>query len=163
MFEIRCFLCFNLTTIVCDFEQTFINAVNEQVHFSLASPLSLKFCFFIALFEQLPNTLMTGCWFHFCQSCYGILQKLGLMNFYDDHLDSRQLLRSFMALALLSIDRIYRGFELFKRRIIVSDHRQQLETFVSYFENEWMHNFHPSQWSVSRKNGVQTILLKAND
>jgi hypothetical protein len=38
---------FKSTTIVCDFEQAFINAVREQVHVSLVLHISLKLWFFI--------------------------------------------------------------------------------------------------------------------
>ena len=94
---------------------------------------------------------MTGCWFHFTQSCYHNLQKLGLMNFYEDHTATRDLLRSFMGLTLLPIHQIYKEFELLKKKIIVCEHRQQLKTFVSYIENEWFNIFHPSTWCVSKK------------
>jgi hypothetical protein len=73
------------------------------------------------------------------------------MTLYDNHVESRELLRCFMALALLPIDRIYKGFELLKQKILVCAHRQELETFISYFENEWLNSFHPSTWCVSKK------------
>ena len=64
---------------------------------------------------------------------------------------TRELLRSFMALALLPIDRIGEGFEQLKKKIICSDQKDQLQPFVSYFEKEWMHSFQPSTWSVAEK------------
>ncbi|CAF5192661.1 unnamed protein product, partial [Rotaria magnacalcarata] len=42
-------------SIICDFEQSFMNAVTNE----------------------LPQTIVIGCWFHFCQSCYRNIQKLG--------------------------------------------------------------------------------------
>ena len=73
------------------------------------------------------------------------------MTLYDDHAETRELLRSFMALALLPIDRIGEGFDLLKKKIIFSDQKDQLQPFVSYFEKEWMHSYHPSTWSVAGK------------
>ncbi|CAF3352601.1 unnamed protein product [Rotaria socialis] len=89
------------TTIVCDFERVFMNAVAKE----------------------LPNTIVTGCWFHFCQSCYRNIQRIGLISLYENDPESRHLLRSFMALALLPIDIIPNG--------------------------EWLNSFKPSTWSVS--------------
>ena len=73
------------------------------------------------------------------------------MTLYDDHVESRELLRSFMALALLPVDHIHEGYELLKQKTLICDHKEQLESFVSYFNNEWINGFHPSTWSVNRK------------
>ncbi|CAF3730827.1 unnamed protein product [Rotaria socialis] len=115
-------------SIICDFEQSFMNAVTNE----------------------LPQTIVTGCWFHFCQSCYRNIQKLGMMNLYEDDAESRELLRGFMGLALLPIDRIYEGYEILKQRVTTSSQAKQLNAFVSYFEHEWMHVFKPSTWSVNK-------------
>jgi hypothetical protein len=141
---------FKPATVVCDFEQAFINAASEQVILFDFAEITL-FDFLCQLFQQLPDTLVTGCWFHFCQSCYRNTQKLGLMALYDDHAETRELLRSFMALALLPIDRIDEGFQLLKHKILAADHKDQLQLFVSYFEKEWMQNCPPSTWSVGGK------------
>ncbi|CAF4204810.1 unnamed protein product, partial [Rotaria sordida] len=115
------------TTIICDFEQAFINAASNK----------------------LPQTFVTGCWFHFCLSCYRNIQKLGLMKVYDDDLKLRELLRGFMALALLPINRIQDGSAILKQNVLASNQTRQLEPFVSYFENEWLNTFKPSTWSVN--------------
>ncbi|CAF4817652.1 unnamed protein product, partial [Rotaria sp. Silwood2] len=44
-------------TIVCDFERAFMNAVQTE----------------------LPDTSITGWWFHMCQACYRNIQEIGLM------------------------------------------------------------------------------------
>ncbi|CAF2712388.1 unnamed protein product [Rotaria sp. Silwood2] len=116
------------STIICDFEQSFMNAVTNE----------------------LPQTTVTGCWFHFCQSCYRNIQKLGMMNLYEADAESRELLRGFMGLALLPIGRIFEGYEILKQRVTSSSQRKELNAFVSYFEHEWMHVFKPSTWSVNR-------------
>ncbi|CAM4942461.1 unnamed protein product [Rotaria socialis] len=115
-------------SIICDFEQSFMNAVTNE----------------------LPQTIVTGCWFHFWQSCYRNIQKLGMMNLYEDDVESRELLRGFMGLALLPIDRIYEGYEILKQRVTTSSQAKQLNAFVSYFQHEWMHVFKPSTWSVKK-------------
>ncbi|CAF4415714.1 unnamed protein product [Rotaria magnacalcarata] len=115
-------------SIICDFEQSFMNAVTNE----------------------LPQTIVIGCWFHFCQSCYRNIQTLGMMNLYEDDAESRELLRGFMGLALLPIDRIYEGYEILKQRVTTSSQAKQLNAFVSYFEHEWMHVFKPTTWSVNK-------------
>ncbi len=71
------------------------------------------------------------------------------MTFYDDDAGLRELLRGFMALALLPIEIIPDGFKLLKHKVLVSNHTRQLEPFVSYFEKEWLNTFTPSTWSVN--------------
>ena len=73
------------------------------------------------------------------------------MTLYDDDSECKELLRSFMALALLPIDSIHEGYELLKRKARASVHKEQLRLFISYFDNEWMHTFHPSTWLVCKK------------
>ncbi|CAM4848870.1 unnamed protein product [Rotaria magnacalcarata] len=102
------------STIVCDFERAFINAV----------------------VKELPNTAVTGCWFHFTQSCYRNIQKLRLMNLYDNDIDSRDLLCSFMGLALLPIARIQEALQILKLHVAASPHSEELKCFVSYFKSE---------------------------
>jgi hypothetical protein len=71
------------------------------------------------------------------------------VTFYDDDAGLRELLRGFMALALLPIEIIPDGFKLLKHKVLVSNHTRQLEPFVSYFEKEWLNTFTPSTWSVN--------------
>ncbi|CAF3515474.1 unnamed protein product, partial [Rotaria sp. Silwood2] len=75
----------------------------------------------------LPETLVTGCWFHFCQSCYLNIQQLGLMKVYDTDAEARHLLRAFMGLALLPMNLIRDGFIVLKKKVKASCHRDQLE------------------------------------
>ncbi|CAF4105908.1 unnamed protein product, partial [Rotaria magnacalcarata] len=102
------------STIICDFERAFINAV----------------------VKELPNTAVTGCWFHFTQSCYRNIQKLGLMKLYDNDTDSRDLLRSFMGLALLPIDHIQEAFQILKLHVAASPHSKELRCFILYFKTQ---------------------------
>lgn len=71
------------------------------------------------------------------------------MTFYDDDVEVRALLRSFMALALLPVDEISNGFNVLKQKVTQCHAARQLEPFVTYFEDEWLGTFKPSSWSVS--------------
>ncbi|CAM4979800.1 unnamed protein product [Rotaria socialis] len=108
-------------TIICDFEKAF-----------------------------LPETNVTGCWFHFCQSCYRNIQELGLMKIYETHTESRQVLRAFMALALLPAYVIHEAYEVLKQKVANSSQGNQLEKFVLYFQKEWIDHFKPSMWCVNK-------------
>ncbi|CAF4189714.1 unnamed protein product [Rotaria magnacalcarata] len=98
---------------------------------------------------KLAETNITGCWFHFCQSCYRNIQGLGLMKIYETDNELRHLLRAFMALALLPIDLIREAFKILKKKVASSSQANQLTTFVSYFQTEWIDHFKHSMWSVS--------------
>lgn len=55
-----------------------------------------------------------------------------------------------MALVLLPAEIIPDGFKLLRHKVLISNHTRQLESFVSYFEKEWLNTFTPSMWSVNR-------------
>ena len=73
------------------------------------------------------------------------------MSLYDDHSESRELLRNFMALALLPTSCIHEGFMVLKQKSLTTTYKEEIRPFVSYFENEWFHRFDPSTWSVNKK------------
>jgi hypothetical protein len=83
-----------------------------------------------------------------CQSCYRNIQEIGLMKLYESDPQSRQLIRSFMALALLPIDLISDGFELLKKKVQESPQAEQLKLFLVYFQKQWLKCFKPAIWSV---------------
>ncbi|CAF1468279.1 unnamed protein product, partial [Adineta ricciae] len=70
---------------------------------------------------------------------YRNIQKLGLMTLYDDDVEARELLRSFMALALLPIGWIFEGFELLKHKILSSEwqNRRFSSSVVQPHPNLW--------------------------
>ncbi|CAF4161369.1 unnamed protein product [Rotaria magnacalcarata] len=118
------------TTNVCDFERAFINAVQTE----------------------LPDTSITGCWFHMCQACYRNIQEIGLMKLYESDPELRHILRAFMGLALVPIEHITDGFNLLKQKLRASSEAEKLRTFLGYFKKQWFNNFKPEMWSVSDSN-----------
>ncbi|CAF1635721.1 unnamed protein product, partial [Adineta ricciae] len=114
-------------TIICDLEKAFMKAVTSE----------------------LPETVVTGCWFHHCQSCYRNIQQLGLMKIYNFDAEARHFLRAVMGLALLSIDHIYEGLYALKEKMEGHDQHDHLNPFINYFQNEWIDHFKPSLWCVS--------------
>ena len=57
-----------------------------------------------------------------------------------------------MALALLPTNLILDGFNLLNDKVELCPQAEQLRVFVNYFEHEWLNNFKPSTWSVSKSN-----------
>ena len=92
----------------------------------------------------MPNVTRLGCWFHYCQSCYRNIKKLGLSGLYDDEPAVRLHLRKFLALALLPHDQIHRCF-----KHLCKDLDPRLERFVQYFKQQWMYDMGPHLWCVA--------------
>ncbi len=74
------------------------------------------------------------------------------MKLYENDPQSRHLLRSFMALALVPLDMVQEGFELLKKRVQESSEVDQIKRFLVYFENQWLNHFKPAIWSVCESN-----------
>ena len=73
-----------------------------------------------------------------------------MMKLYDDDTELREILRSFLGLALLPVDSIDEGHEILKQIVSTSSHSRQLDPFVAYFENEWFSVFKPTVWCVKK-------------
>ena len=87
-----------------------------------------------------------------CQACYRNIQEIGLMKLYENDPQSRHLIRSFIALALLPIEMIPDGFELLKKKVQESPQAHQLKEFLIYFRKQWLNHFKPTIWSVCDSN-----------
>ena len=59
-----------------------------------------------AVKTQFPGIHLRGCHFHYSQSVWRKIQKLGLSNIYHTNSDFKTLIRTFMALPFLPEDRI---------------------------------------------------------
>ncbi|CAF1103951.1 unnamed protein product, partial [Rotaria sp. Silwood1] len=98
---------------------------------------------------KLPDTSITGCWFHMCQACYRNILEIALMKLYESDPELRHLLRTFMGLALVPIEHIPDGFQLLKKKLRASSEAAKLRAFLDYFEKQWFNNFKPEMLSVS--------------
>ncbi|CAF3042399.1 unnamed protein product [Rotaria sp. Silwood2] len=94
--------------------------------------------------EMLPNVVRLGCFFHFTQSCYRNIQRLGLSKLYEDEPDVRLALRKFLGLALLPRNQVKKCFKLLCKN---SDGR--IQSFIEYFKQQWMIDMGSDLWCVA--------------
>ncbi|CAF0911596.1 unnamed protein product [Rotaria sordida] len=74
------------------------------------------------------------------------------MKLYENDLQSRHLMRSFMALALLPNELIPDRFKLLTKKVHESPQAEQLRIFLVYFEKQWLKHFRPTIWSMCDSN-----------
>ncbi|CAF1450570.1 unnamed protein product [Didymodactylos carnosus] len=75
-----------------------------------------------------------------------LAKKWSLKRLYDNEPIIRTLLRKFMALLLLPIDKVPDAYQIFL--IQQCEKFPELQPFISYFYNEWMILFKPLIWCV---------------
>ena len=102
----------------------------------IAKAISLEFS---------EKTIQKGCFFHFCQSIYRHVQKLGLSTTYLENMTIRSTIRQMMALALVPETHVT---SLYADLCQELDDVERLELFnlFKYFSDYWMR--HVSTWNV---------------
>ncbi|CAF4868865.1 unnamed protein product, partial [Rotaria socialis] len=97
-----------------------------------------------AIKEELPNTQLLGCAFHFSQAIYRNIQGKGLQDAYQNLEVVRQVLRQIMALAFVPSDQITRVYyDVIKPQLNnvpakPISLRHNLRDFFKYFESFWL-------------------------
>ncbi|CAF1128042.1 unnamed protein product [Rotaria magnacalcarata] len=97
-----------------------------------------------AIKEELPNTQLLGCAFHFSQAIYRNIQGKGLQDAYQNLEVVRQVLRQIMALAFLPSDQITRVYyDVIKPQLNNVPAKpislcHNLRDFFKYFESFWL-------------------------
>lgn len=130
---------FRPARVMCDFEQSLIQAVQAQ----------------------LPGAAISGCYFHFCQSLYRKVQELGLATAYVNDLPLQKAIRMLMGLGYLPVALCRQQFILFRgsRRVraLVANH-PQLNDFIDYIDRVYFNGlFPPTMWNVfNRDNSNRT-------
>ena len=108
---------------------------------AMLDPHEVTIDFEIASFEALkssfPNANIKGCFFHFAQAIRRKIQSVGLAKEYQQDTDVRNILKSFVALALTPEEDLYLGFQKPKEATEKMQNEENSE-FVSYFEATWL-------------------------
>ena len=88
-----------------------------------------------ALEEIFPAADIKGCFFHFAQTNWRKIQKLGLQKRYTEDIQFRTLLKSFTAIALMPKEDACMAFDM-----LVQKCRQYEEAlpYCEYFEETWL-------------------------
>lgn len=118
--------------VVCDFE------------------MSIK----IAIETELPNAEICGCFFHFAQSLWRRVQKLGLSGAYLRHRSVKKVIRKVNALAFLPVLLLRNNLNT----LLASRQYQHvrvrypaIDDFIDYFRRTYMNaqgHFPPTLWNV---------------
>ena len=90
-----------------------------------------------ALKSSFPNANIKGCSFHFAQAYWRKIQSVGLAREYQQDTELRNILKSFVALALIPQEDIYIGFQKLKETTAKMQN-EKITEFVSYFEATWL-------------------------
>jgi hypothetical protein len=102
-----------------DFERAMINSSREAVH-------------------------VKCCWYHFVQSLWRRMQKIGLAVPYETDPLVNSWFKQFMALPLISKELIHDAVQLLKNTIPSND--QKYKKFLKYFEKEYMERTSIDLW-----------------
>ena len=116
--------------VICDFEIALMNAIEIE----------------------LPNTVIKGCFFHFCQSLWRKVQELGLSVVYRQDRCVKKVVRKIMTLAFLPTAIVRMTFNMiFRSRSIARLFIKypSLRDVVNYFNQTYMIGvFRPPTWNV---------------
>lgn len=87
-----------------------------------------------------PGVKLIGCWFHYCQALRRNTSKKfrHLLLFIRQSKQASRVYHKFMALPLLPDHLIQKAFEQLKLSIYLFDREKKFETFVNYFEKQWL-------------------------
>lgn len=121
---------FQPTMVICDFKISLMTAIETE----------------------LPNTVIRGCFFHFCQSLWRKVQELGLSAVYRQNRSVKNVVRKIMSLAFLPTAIVRMTFNMIFRSRSVARlflNYPSLRDFVNYFNQNYMNGaFRPSTWNV---------------
>ena len=90
--------------------------------------------------EQFQGIYLRGCYFHYYQSIWRKVQKLGLSNFYHSNQNFRTLIRAFMSIPFLPAEQIlsiYNQLEL-EDILLSADNMTKLPTLKKYMRRQWI-------------------------
>ncbi|XP_063599694.1 uncharacterized protein LOC134776006 [Penaeus indicus] len=117
-------------TVICDFEQALINAVETE----------------------LPNVTVRGCYFHFTQNLWKRVQALGLTGHYRLNRHLRRCIRKVMSLGYLPMPILQMNFNLLRnarRTRNLINRYPALMDFFAYVSNTYVNGtFTPILWNV---------------
>ncbi|CAM4888865.1 unnamed protein product [Rotaria socialis] len=125
--------------VYLDFEVAAINALENVVSSDLNKAMDM-------LIGSFPNVVIHGCWYHFTQSIYRNIQKIGLASMYEKKKDVQTWLRSFMALPLVKHSALDASVKLLMDNPPASNNL--LNQFIEYFQNQWIIRVPSKYWNI---------------
>ena len=122
--------------VICDFEQALKAAVETEP----------------------PHAQVSGCYFHFNQSLWRKIQKLGLAPNYRQSRRLKRVVRKIMAIGYLPLLLVRQNFHLLRTSrgtVRLCRRYPELTAFLNYFENNYLDPnglFPPQMWNVYDRN-----------
>lgn len=93
-----------------------------------------------ALKEVYPNSVLRGCWFHFCNSVQKKCDELGLRSILNKNPEAKLFKKAIMSIPLLSSADLMDGYRHIKRMIERSEFSKQFSGLINYFDSYWLKN-----------------------
>lgn len=110
-----------------------------------------------AIVLELPNSIIYGCFFHFCKAIWRHVQQEGLQQPYQNDQQIHTIIRSIMALAFVPINFVRLSYQNLRQDPVTLQKIVQypgLAALVLYFENQWLRAdgvFPPNTWNVHER------------
>ena len=103
-----------------------------------------------AVKKQFQGSYLRGCYFHYSQSIWRKVQKLGLSNVYHSNQKFRALIRAFMSLPFLPADQILSTYiQLELEDILLSaDDLTKLTILKKYMRKQWINGVPNNELSI---------------
>lgn len=85
-----------------------------------------------------PDTILRGCWFHYCNALQSKGRQLGLGPLLSSCSEAKVILKEIMSLPLLPAENLLQGYHYIQKLTEEYDIYRSFETFFSYFESFWL-------------------------
>ncbi len=111
----------------------------------------------IAVHTELPLTIVSGCYFHFCQSLWRNVQNHGLSTAYRQHRRVQDVVRKVMALAFLPVLLLRQNFFVLRnsrRTQRLCRRMPEIEEWLDYVQQTYIDNnatFPAPVWNVYQR------------
>ncbi|CAF3228537.1 unnamed protein product [Rotaria sp. Silwood2] len=94
--------------------------------------------------DEFPDARHIGCYFHYTNAIHRQTQQLRLVIVYRNDEDARSSARKLMALPLMPLNQIERGFE-----VISNNAPHSIRPLIDYFNRYWMMKVKWALWNIS--------------
>ncbi|KII62716.1 hypothetical protein RF11_12597 [Thelohanellus kitauei] len=85
--------------------------------------------------ETFPNTRVSGCYFHLCQSINRKVNELGLKSVYESNQEIKTYIRCLPALANVPVNDVSEAFDIYAENMPEYEHMDEL---LAYFEKTYI-------------------------
>lgn len=112
----------------------------------------------IAAETEFPNTMISGCYFHFCSSLWRRVQKLDLSYAYKHNASLKKTIRMIMAIAFIPAALVRNNYNLFsnsQRTSSLVNRYPAFQTWIDYVRSTYIANtatFPAPMWNVFNRN-----------